>query len=58
MWPKFNSSSSMREVITTSILKELDQKKQFTGVVVLVQVQSFGTGSWCKFYTSVKKGQN
>ena len=48
MWPKFNSSSSMREVITTSILKELDQKNQFTGVVVLVQVQSFGTGSWCK----------
>ena len=37
MWPKFgNSTISMKEVITTSILKGLDQKKQFFWRVLLV----------------------
>ena len=37
MWPKFgNSSISMREVITTSILQGFEQKNRFW-VVVLVQ---------------------
>ena len=46
MWPKFgNSSISMREVIITSILSGLDQKKQVFWGVVLVQVQQFGIGS-------------
>ena len=40
MWPKFgNSSFSMREVITTSILQGFDQKKRFFWAVVLVEVQ-------------------
>ena len=40
MWPKFdNSSISMREVISTSILWGLDQKNLFFLGVVLVQVQ-------------------
>ena len=40
MWPKFgNSIISMREVITTSILQEFDQKKHVFWWVVLVQVQ-------------------
>ena len=40
MWPKFgNSSISMREVITTSILEGFDQKNRFFWEVVLVQVQ-------------------
>ena len=40
MWPKFgNSSTSMREVIITSILKGFDQKNHFFCRVVLVQVQ-------------------
>ena len=40
MWPKFgNSSISMRQVITTSILQEFDQKNRFFWGVVLVQVQ-------------------
>ena len=39
MWPKFgNSSISMREVITTSILQGFDQKNRFFWGVVLVQV--------------------
>ena len=37
MWPKFgNSSISMREVITTSILQGYDQKKQLFWGVLLV----------------------
>ena len=40
MWPKFaNSSISMREVFTTSILWGFDQKNGFFYGVVLVQVQ-------------------
>ena len=40
MWPKFgNCSISMREVITTSILKGFDQKNHFFWGVVLVQTQ-------------------
>ena len=40
MWSKFgNCSISMREVITTSIFKEFDQKNHFFWGVVLVQVQ-------------------
>ena len=40
MWPKFgNSSISIREVISTSILWGLDQKNLFFLGVVLVQVQ-------------------
>ena len=40
MWPKFgNSSTSMREVIITSVLKEFGQKNHFFWGVVLVQVQ-------------------
>ena len=40
MWPKFgNSSISMRQVITTSILQGFDQKNRFFWGVVLVQVQ-------------------
>ena len=40
MWPKFgNSVISMREVITTSILQEFDQKNHVFWGVVLVQVQ-------------------
>ena len=38
LWPKFgNCSFSMREVITTSILKGFDQKNRFFWGVVLVQ---------------------
>ena len=37
MWPKFgNSSLSMREVITTSILQRFDPKNRFFWGVVLV----------------------
>ena len=44
MWPKFgNSSISMREVITTSILERFE--KPIFWRVVLVQVQLFGTGT-------------
>ena len=40
MWPRFgNPITSMREVIITSILQGLDQKKHFFWGVVLVQVQ-------------------
>ena len=40
MWPKFgNSSISMRQFITTSILQGFDQKNRFFWGVVLVQVQ-------------------
>ena len=40
MWPRFgNSSISMRQVITTSILQGFDQKHRFFWGVVLVQVQ-------------------
>ena len=40
MWPKFgNSSISMREVITTSILQGFDHKNRFFWGVILVQVQ-------------------
>ena len=40
MWLRFgNSSISIREVIITSILLGLDQKKQFFWGVLLVQVQ-------------------
>ena len=46
MWPKFgNSSISRRNVIITSFLQEFDQKNHFLWGVVLVQVQSFGTGT-------------
>ena len=39
MWPKFgNSSTSMREVIITSILQRFDQKSHFFWGVVLVKV--------------------
>ena len=40
MWPKFgNTSISVREVIITSILKEVDQKNRFFWGLALVQVQ-------------------
>ena len=40
IWQKFgNSSTSMREVIFTSILQEFDQRKRYFWGVVLVQVQ-------------------
>ena len=40
MWPKFgNCRISTREVVTTSILYEFDQKNLFFWGVVLVQVQ-------------------
>ena len=40
MWPKFgNSSISMKEVITISLLKWFDQKNHFFWEVVLVQVK-------------------
>ena len=40
MWPKFgNSSISMGEAIITSILHGFDQKNQFFGGVLLVEVQ-------------------
>ena len=40
IWPKFsNSSTSMREVIITSILQGFDQKNHFFWGVVLIQVQ-------------------
>ena len=40
MWPKFgNCSTSVTEVITTSILSGFDQKNRFFWGVVLVQVQ-------------------
>ena len=46
MWPKFgNSSISMREVITTSILQGFNQKNCFFWGVVSIQVQYFGTGT-------------
>ena len=46
MWPNFgNSSISMKEVITTSILQGFDQKNCFFWEVVLIQVQQFGTGA-------------
>ena len=46
MWPKFgNSSISVREVITTSILQGFEQKSCFFWRAVLVQVQWFGTGT-------------
>ena len=39
-WPKFgNSSISMKQVITTSILQGFDQKNSIFWVVVLFQVQ-------------------
>ena len=45
MWPTFGDSSiSMREVITTSILKEFGEKNRPFWRVVLVQVQELGTG--------------
>ena len=62
MWPKFgNSSISMREVITISILKGFDQKNRFFWGVVLVQVQSFGTGPRYKLeilHQSVERVKN
>ena len=40
MWSKFgNSSISMKQVITTSILQGFDQKNSIFWVVVLFQVQ-------------------
>ena len=40
MWPKFgNSSISLRELITTSILSGFDQKNRFFWGMVLVHVQ-------------------
>ena len=40
MWPKFgNSSISMKEVITISLLKWFDQKNHFFWEVVLVQIK-------------------
>ena len=58
VWPKSGDSSiSMREIITTSVLKGFDKKKYFKGcswfkciIVRLVPDMTF------KFYTSVAKG--
>ena len=46
MWPKFgNYSTSMKEVIKTSILYSGDQKNDYFWGVTLVQVQPIVTGS-------------
>ena len=46
IWPKFGYYSIfMREVIITSILWGLDQKKKFFWEVLLVHVQKFSTGT-------------
>ena len=46
IWPKFgNSSISMREVITTFILKGFHQKNRISWGMAVVQVQLFWTGT-------------
>ena len=57
MWPKVdNCSIFMREVITTSILQGFVQKNRFFWGMVLVQVQSFGTGTRQKLEMLWQKG--
>ena len=59
MWPKFgNSSISMREVITTSILQGFDQKNHFFEGWSWFKFNNLAMvlGMILKFYTSVAKG--
>ena len=57
-WRKFgNSSISMREVITNSILEGFDQKNHFFWEVIFVQVQWFGTGTRYKLEILQQRGK-
>ena len=59
MWPKFvNSSISMKEVITTSVLSGFDQKNRIFERWSWLKFSSLklALGTNLKFYTSVAKG--